>query len=298
MSLPIQLENLTVRFGEVTAIDDLSLDLEGGKIYGLLGRNGSGKSTLLSILAAFRRPTSGRVLVGGADPYENPQLTSQICLVRESGDQVEGESVRRALARAARLRPKWDADFAERLVKLFELPLKRGVTKVSRGQASALGLTIAMASRSPLTILDESYLGLDAPSRYAFYDVLLEDYIDNPRTYVISTHLIEEVSRLFEEVVIIDDGRLVAHDETERLRLRGAAVTGPVAAVDRFTAGLTVLSSQQLGGTKSTTVYGPIDDEQRAAARAGGVDLTPVALQDLFVYLTRGERHDHAGSDA
>lgn len=289
MTLPIDVKNLTVSFGDVTAIDDLSLSLDGGKIYGLLGRNGSGKTTLLSILAAFRRATSGEVRVGGADPFENAALTQQITLIRESGDLVDGESVRRSLARAAALRPDWDAEFADRLVRLFDLPLKRGVMKLSRGQRSALGLTVGLAARSPLTMLDESYLGLDAPSRYAFYDVLLEDYMENPRTIILSTHLIEEVSRLFEEVVIIDHGRLIAHEDTESLRLRGATITGAARAVASVTAGLTVLGEQRLGGTASVTVFGSIEDETRAAARAEGLEISPVALQDLFIHLTKGE---------
>lgn len=290
MTLPIDVKNLTASFGDVTAIDDLSLSLDGGKIYGLLGRNGSGKTTLLSILAAFRRATSGEVRVGGADPFENAALTQQITLIRESGDLVDGESVRRSLARAAALRPDWDAEFAERLVRLFDLPLKRGVMKLSRGQRSALGLTVGLAARSPLTMLDESYLGLDAPSRYAFYDVLLEDYMENPRTIILSTHLIEEVSQLFEEVVIIDHGRLVAHEDTESLRLRGATITGAARAVASVAAGLTVLGEQRLGGTASVTVFGTIGDETRAAARAEGLEISPVALQDLFVHLTKGEK--------
>ena len=290
MSLGIDINGLTVKFDDVTAIDNLSLALEGGKIYGLLGRNGSGKTTLMSVLAAFRRARIGTVRVGGEDPFENPRLTEQICLIRESGDLVDGETVKQALARAAHLRPNWDQAYADKLIELFELPITRTVTKLSRGQRSALGITVGLASRAALTMLDESYLGLDAPSRYAFYDNLLEDYMEHPRTIVISTHLIEEVARLFEEVVIIDHGRLVAHDDTESLRSRGAAVTGPTADVDDFTRGMTVLGEQQLGGTKSTTVFGVLADDQRALARRSGLELAPVALQDLFVHLTKGGR--------
>ncbi|MBB5789573.1 ABC transporter ATP-binding protein [Jiangella mangrovi] len=285
----IEIQNLTVQYPGVTAIDDLTLKLEGGKIYGLLGRNGSGKTTLLSLIAAFRRASTGSILVDGREPFENEELTQQICLVRETSDVVvDGDSVKGILRRARRFRPNWDDEFAQRLLDLFQLPSKRGVAKLSRGQKSALGITIGLASRAPLTMLDEAYLGLDAPSRYAFYDVLLEDYIEHPRTIVLSTHLIEEVGRLFEQVVIIDRGRLVVHEDTESLRMRGAAVVGPATAVDDFTAGLTVLGEQRLGGTKSVTVYGEIGPDARAVAADWGLELSPVALQDLFVHLTKG----------
>ncbi|TDD71653.1 ABC transporter ATP-binding protein [Jiangella aurantiaca] len=290
MTLDIDIQNLTVRYPGVTAVDDLTLKLEGGKIYGLLGRNGSGKTTLLSLIAAFRRVTEGTVLVDGEAPFENERLTQQICLVRESGDiVVDGDSVKGILRRSRRFRPQWDDEFAQRLLDLFQVPLDRGVAKLSRGQKSALGITVGLASRAPLTMLDESYLGMDAPSRYAFYDVLLEDYIENPRTIILSTHLIEEVARLFEQVVIIDRGRLVAHDDTESLRMRGAAVVGPATAVDDFTTGMTVLGEQRLGGTKSVTVFGEIHPDARAVATDWGLELSPVALQDLFVHLTKGD---------
>lgn len=289
MSIGIDITGLTVRYPDVTAIDGLDLRLEGGKIYGLLGRNGSGKTTLLSQIAAFRRVREGQVLVDGEVPFENERITQQICFIRESGDVVaDSDAVANIMRRNALLRPNWDAELAERLMERFQLTGRRRVSKLSRGQRSAVGITIGMASRAPLTMFDESYLGMDAPSRYAFYDALLEDYMENPRTIILSTHLIEEVAQLFEEVVIIDRGRLVAHEDTETLRMRGAAVIGPAEAVDDFTAGMTVLGEQRLGGTKSVTVYGEIGTDARRVAADWGLELSPVALQDLFVHLTKG----------
>jgi ABC-type multidrug transport system ATPase subunit len=108
MTLSIEARNLSMRYGDVTAIDDLSLALDGGKIYGLLGRNGSGKTTLLSALAAFRAPTEGQPLIGGQPVFENPAVTAQVCLIRETGATVDtdwpGDRVRHALAFAAALR--------------------------------------------------------------------------------------------------------------------------------------------------------------------------------------------------
>ena len=138
-----------------------------------------------------------------------------------------------------------------------------------------------------MTLFDESHLGMDAPSRAAFSDELPADFMARPRTIVISTHLIDELSPLFEEVLIIDNGRLVLQDETEALRARGADVTGPAAVVDRFVAGRTVLRERQLGATKSAMVYGGLDERHRRQAREAGLDLGPVALQDLFVHLTQ-----------
>jgi ABC-2 type transport system ATP-binding protein len=130
---------------------------------------------------------------------------------------------------------------------------------------------------------------MDAPSRYAFYEELLAGYLAEPRTIIVSTHLIEEVANLFEDVIIIDSGRLVLHDEADSLRSRGATVIGPAEVVDTFTAGLTVLGGQTMGPTKSATVYGELSAEQRKAAALAGLELGPVSLQDLFVHLTSRE---------
>lgn len=290
MTLGITVQNLQVKYGNVTAIHDLSFNLEGGKIYGLLGRNGSGKTTLLSVLGSLLKPTEGIVRVSGEDPFENPAIMRQVCLIRDTCDAID--SVKEALAFAASCRPNWDYDYAEKLVRRFSLPLDKQVSALSRGMQSALGITIGLASRAPVTIFDEPYLGLDAPSRYAFYDEVLNDYMAHPRTIVISTHLIDEIASLLEEVVIIEEGRLVLHEETESLRSRGATISGPSAAVDRFLQGQSVLNEQRLGSMKSVTVLGPMDEKRHRQAMADGLDLSPMALQDLFVYLTNQRREE------
>jgi ABC-2 type transport system ATP-binding protein len=283
----VELRDLIVRYGRATAVDGLSLTLEGGQICGLLGRNGAGKTSLLSVLAAFRRADGGEVLVDGQNPFEHPTLTRDICFVRDRVDAEDSDRVRRVLAFAGGLRPNWDQPYADKLVELFNLPLNKKVSALSRGMKSALAITVGLAARAPLTIFDEAFLGLDAPSRYAFYDELLADYLAHPRTVVLSTHLIDEIASMLEDVVIIDRGRLVLHEQAEVLRSRGAAVVGPADAVDRFVEGLTVLSEQRLGPTKSVTVLGPLGPERRRAAQGLDLELGPVGLQDLFVHLTK-----------
>lgn len=287
MTLAIEADGLTLRYGDTVAVDHLSLRLDGGKIYGLLGRNGSGKTSLLAAISAFRRATSGTVTVGGAVPFENAAVTRQICFVRDRVDAQDQDRVRCVLQLARRLRPNWDQEYADRLIKRFDLQVNKRVGALSRGGKSALSVVLGLASRAPVTIFDEAYLGMDAPSRYAFYEELLDDYIANPRTVIVSTHLIEEVDKLFEEVMIIDRGRLVAHEETDTLRSRGVTVTGPSAAVDRFVAGHTLLGEQRLGGTKAATIYGELSDGDRAGARSAGLELGPMGLQELFVHLTK-----------
>jgi ABC-2 type transport system ATP-binding protein len=286
----IEVAGLGMRFGTVDALTDVSFSLSGNKIYGLLGRNGAGKTTLLSILAGYERQTAGTVLIDGDPVFENATSAAKVCLVRGTGDASSPrEKVRDVLDYASQLRASWDADYAATLLERFSVKKGVSVESLSHGKQCALGVTIGLASRAPVTIFDESYLGLDAPSRYAFYDALLADVLEHPRTVIISTHLIEEVSTLFEEVLILDEGRVLLHEETDTLRESGAAVTGDATLVDSFTLGLEVLGEKTLGRTKSAMVYGRLDNKRLAQAREVGLDLGPVALQDLFVHLTSGE---------
>ncbi|HEY0117703.1 MAG TPA: ABC transporter ATP-binding protein [Cellulomonas sp.] len=287
--LGVTLRGLTVRYGRTVALDGVDLDIRARTITGLLGRNGSGKTTAASVIAAFRRPSAGTVLVGGEDPWENEAVAPHVLLVRESGDVLDDERLSVNLDYTAGARPFFSREVAERLLDTFELDPATKPRALSRGQRSAFGIVQAIAARAPLTILDEVHLGLDAPSRYAFYDALLADYVDHPRTIVLSSHLIDEVERLLEDVVVLHRGRVLLTVDAESLRAQGIAVTGPTAAVDAFVAGRRTLGRQRLGGASQVTVLGVVDDESAAVARATGLDLGPVPLQDLFVHLTAGE---------
>jgi len=286
--MQIDVKNLRLEYADTVALDGLTLSLPSGGIHGLLGRNGSGKTSLLSILAGFRKQTSGEVLVNGEPVFENARIVRDIALIRESGDTVEGsEKVSEALRYADYLRPNWDADYAGVLLEKFEISAKSKLDSLSRGKQSAVGVMLGLASRAPLTMFDETYLGMDAPSRYLFYDEILQEYMSHPgRTFLLSTHLIDEVSRIFNRVTIIDRGRTLINEDIGTLLARGAALTGPAERVRELTMARRVIGERALGGTKSVMVYDDLDDALRTRARASGVTLEPLDLQDLFVYLT------------
>jgi ABC-2 type transport system ATP-binding protein len=279
---------LQVRFGDTTALHPLDLDLPAGRIYGLLGRNGAGKTTLLSALAGFRRPSGGTVTFDGVPVFDNARATTRICLIRDDGLGDGTDTLRDILTMAAILRPGFDSAYAAELTDRFALPRKRTLRTLSRGQRSAFGVVVGLASRAELTMFDEAHLGMDAPSRQLFHDELLRDYVRHPRTVVLSTHLIEEQSPLFEQVLILHEGRLLLRADVDELRSRGVSVTGPQQVVDDFVFGLTVLGERRLGQTKEVTLYGALDEEHRSLARRYGLELGPVALQDLFIHLTGG----------
>lgn len=281
----VEVRDLTARYDTTVALDAVSFTIRPGVITGLLGRNGSGKTTALSVLAAFRRRTSGTVLVDGEDPWENERVLAGTCLVRESGDVANDQKLKATLEFLGDRRPHFSRELADRLMDRFELdPLTRP-DRLSRGKRSAFGVVVGLASRTPLTLLDEVHLGMDAPSRYAFYDVLLADWLEHPRTIVLSSHLIGEVERLLEDVVVLDRGKVLTASDADTLRSGGVTVTGPAEAVALFVDGRDVVGRQQLGRTAQATLIGARDDDA-VRARQAGLELGPVALQDLFVHLT------------
>lgn len=285
----IQAEHVTLQFGKKTVLHDISFELEGGKIYGLLGRNGAGKTSLMSLLAAFQKPTSGQMMVDGAETYENADIMESVVFVREEKREYETDTVAKWLKDVAKLRPLFDQQYAEHLAQRFKLPLTQRVDKLSRGMQAALGITVGLASRCPITIFDEAYLGLDAPSRERFYEEVLRDYMEHPRTIILSTHLISEMDSLFEEVLVLKEGSLLLHEKTDELLEQGATVTGAKENVETFIADRNVLKQQSLGGTKSAMIYGKLTSEEREQARLNGLEIGPIALQELFIHLTEGD---------
>lgn len=300
MSVVARVEGLSKSYGHgantVRAVADASFTLEENRIHGLLGRNGAGKTTLMQLLTGQEFATRGTIEVFGESPVENARVLDNVCFIKESQRYPDDFRVKHVLRSAPWFFPDWDEDFAADLVERFRLPENRRVKKLSRGQLSAVGVIVGLASRAPLTFFDEPYLGLDAVARQLFYDVLLADFAEHPRTVVLSTHLIDEVSNLLEHVVVIDDGRIIIDADADELRGSAVDVVGARSAVESFTANREVLHRTALGGLATATVAG-LDDAGRAAARAAGLELAPVSLQQLVIRTTTGENADRTNGE-
>lgn len=284
----IETSHLTRSFRGVRALDDVSLRIARDSVTGLLGRNGAGKTTLMSLLTAQDFPTSGRLQVLGEDPMENDRVLARMCFIRESQRYPNNFKVRHVLAAGSTFYPQWDQALAESLVDDFALPRNRQVAKLSRGMRSSVGILVGLASRAPITIFDEPYLGLDASARQHFYEVLLKEYAEHPRTMILSTHLIDEVAGLLQDVLVLDAGRLVLSGTSDELRSRACVLTGPADAVVELVGGGRVLHREEIGGYLAATVDVPADRALRDWATRLGVQVGPVSLQNLVIH-TRGD---------
>lgn len=285
-------ENLTKQYGSKTVLDHVNLTLESGKIYGLIGRNGAGKTTLLSLMSNQNPISDGTATIDGQRIWENPKALSRLCFSRElnlSAESALSSYTLKAYLRAAETYlPHWDKEMAARLLELFGLEKKKKLGKLSKGMLSMVTILVAMASKAEFTFLDEPVAGLDVVAREQFYQLLLEEYTETGRTFVLSTHIIEEAADVMEEVIILDRGKILLKENTQELVDRARYVTGLADQVDGATAGLPCHHVENIGRSKAVTVLLPEGEDLNP-----GYDVTvqPVNLQKLFVALCGEEVH-------
>ena len=281
--MAIEFQHITKSFGDTRALDDVSLTLEAGKIYGLLGDNGAGKSTLLNILTGRLAPDSGTVTVDG-ERAEGDAALGKLFLAGEANLYPDDMKVKRALDTAALFYPDFDREYAEDLARQFELPLDRKISRLSTGYGSIFRLVLGLSVNTPYVLFDEPVLGLDARHRDLFYKLLVRKYAEDPCTIVISTHLIAEVADLIEHTVIIRKGRILRDAPTEELTAGCFQVSGPAGLVDSWAAGKTVLTSSALGGLRTVCVQGEGEDPLPA-----GLERRRMGLQEYFISLMEEE---------
>ena len=283
----LKAEGLCKSYKNKEVLHNLDLTIQPGKIYGLIGRNGAGKTTLLGILTAQNTKDSGEVTYDGQPVWENQRALNHICFSRELQPTLfSGQNnlkIKHYLKSAAIYYPNWDQAYAGRLMEEFGLEEKKKICQLSKGQMSMVTILIALASRAPITILDEPAAGLDVVMRERFYQLLLEDFAQTERTFIVSTHIIEEAASVFERVIILDEGRILEDCPTDELVEQFRYVSGRQDVVDGACMGLEVLSVHQMGLHKTAAVRG--DAAKLAALREADVDVTPMNLQNVFVAL-------------
>jgi ABC-2 type transport system ATP-binding protein len=281
----IRIQQLHKSYGSLEVLSGLDLTLAPGHIYGLVGPNGAGKTTLMSTICNHTFPSSGTILIDGEDPAENAAVLQRICFIHEDQPYNDAFSVASILKAMPTFYPEWDEGLAERLVSRFRLPVERVPRKLSRGQKSAFAIVISLASRAPYTFLDEPYLGLDPTAREIFYEELLTDFGDHPRTVVMSTHLIDEAADLMEEVVVLHEGEIVLQTDVDAARRSAFVARGLTEEVRAFALDREILSERTLGRILSATIRGQVTPQDEDRAAASRISLEPVSLQDLIAAL-------------
>ena len=281
----IEVKNVSKCFGQVQALDSVNLHFQPGKIYGLLGRNGAGKSTLLNIITNRIFSDSGEVLLDGEPLRENDNTQSKIYMMSEKNYYPDGFRVRDVFKWTKEFYSGFDYELADELCRQFHLNTNKKVKNLSTGFNTIFKIITALSVNAPYVFLDEPVLGLDANNRDLFYRTLIKNYAKNPRTFIISTHLIEEVAAVIEEVVIIKDGRIIENRSTEKLLATGYTASGTIDAVNKFAIGKKVIGEDILGGWKSVYILGQVDKNDLHE----NIEIQKLELQKLFIRLTNDE---------
>ncbi len=212
-------DRVTKTYPGHTALADVSLTIPAGHVVGLLGRNGAGKTTLLHVAAGLVLPTAGtsHTLGRRSDQLDSPELT-RLGLVMQEGKFIEWMTVAQHLDFTASFYANWDRDLQQRLVETLEVPLKRKIADLSTGDRQKAGILLGVCHRPALLLLDEPMSSLDPIARARMLDMLLERLRDDGCTVVISSHLLDDVEKVVDWIVMLDAGRITENSALDELQ--------------------------------------------------------------------------------
>jgi len=276
----IEMSNVTKKYGGITAIGRISLKIPESGIYCLLGRNGAGKTTLMKMLAGHIAATEGRIFIDGktVSPGKMPECVNYI----ESGSIQFNMRVSELIDTAAELQDDFDRDFALKMSERFGLSPKKRFKQLSFGMKTMLTTIITLANNSRVMLLDEPVLGFDAIMRDQFNTLLLESYYANPRVIIVSTHLIDEIAKVTENLIIINNGRIILEASINEIDEKAYTLSGLTKTVLPLLDGLNCIGKKTAGSLMAAHIYGdritPPED----------VTIDRLSLQDFFISIVGG----------
>lgn len=292
MDYAIEIKNLNQRFKDKVVCDNLSLNFEKNKIYGLLGKNGAGKTTLINMIAHQLIAKDGEIKIMGKSPKEDVSVIDNICVVREKEIITNTNTevkVKEVLKSYSYFFPNYDYKLQDKLCKLFEISPKLKYRKLSRGMKTSVSNIIGICSNAPITIFDEPTVGLDAVNRKEFYSILLESYMKENRTIIISTHHINDIEEILEKVVVIKDGNVVIDDYIEEVNQKSYYISGHKDELSRLSILRNLKPIKSFGNTQVYYYYGEIGDSDLDLIDKLDIDLENMKLEDLFVNINKKE---------
>ena len=280
----IEFASVTKKYGRTTAIEGLSLSIPENGIYCLLGRNGAGKTTFMKLLAGHIAATGGNISVSGkrVSPGRMPDCVNYI----ESGSIQFNRKVSELIEMAAELQEDFDRDFAQKMTEKFELNQDKKFKKLSFGMKTMLTTIITLANNSKVILLDEPTLGFDAIMRSQFNTLLLESYSLHPRVLIVSTHLIDEIAKVTERLIIIDKGQILLEAGIGDIDERAYTLSGASKVLLPLLDGLNCIGKTAVGSVMAAHIY---DDR---TSPPEGVMIDRLTLQDFFIAIVGGKSHE------
>ena len=273
----IQLNRVTKQYGQAAVLKNITLSIDEPGIYCLLGRNGAGKTTLLKSIAGYRNITSGTIQVDGRT-ITTATLDTGVSYIENFAKHFN-LPVRRLLRIAAEVNPNYDYDFASEMMERFELDGKKKFNHLSLGMKTMVSTIICLASNKDVILLDEPVLGFDAIMRVEFYDMLAESFQKHPRIIIVSTHIIEEIAKTIQKLIIIDKGSIRFFDTLQAVETKAFSVSGLQKDVAAATRGLNVIRQDAVGGLVTSYIF------DTPPAQTASLEIQPLSLQDFFIQM-------------
>jgi len=290
----IEAKSLNKSFGKKQVLSGLDFSLGTSSITGLLGRNGAGKTTLMKMCAGhIAKGPNGTLKVLGANPFNNLTVLSKLIYSCHDLSYSGGLKLKTILSDYNALFPTFELSFAEGLLSYFDLDTDARYVGLSQGDKSTFNFICALAARTPLTMLDEPTLGMDITVRKAAYEILMREYSEHPRTFIIASHLISEVENVLDDVLILDDGKIALHASIENMRQSAYQIQGDKTAIEAFVTGKKVIHKDFAETLSTVVIYEPATEATAQEAHSAHLRLSAVRPEDLYVYLT----HERKGGD-
>ena len=273
----IELKQVTKRYGQSAVLKNITLSIDEPGIYCLLGRNGAGKTTLLKSIAGYQNITDGCIKVDGKE-ITTSTLDTGVSYIENFAKHFN-LPVRKLLKIASEVNPDYDYDFASEMMERFELDGKKKFSHLSLGMKTMVSTIICLASSKAVILLDEPVLGFDAIMRVEFYDMLTESFKKHPRIIIVSTHIIEEIAKTIEKLIIIDRGSIRFFDTLQSVEAKAFSVSGLQRDVEAATRGLNVIGQSTVGGLVTSYIFDTPPQE------SASIEVRPLSLQDFFIQM-------------
>lgn len=273
----IELKQVTKRYGQAAVLKNITLSIDQPGIYCLLGRNGAGKTTLLKSIAGYQNITSGTIQVDGRT-ITTAALDTGVSYI-ENFARHFNLPVRKLLRIAAEVNPSYDDDFASEMMERFELDGKKKFNQLSLGMKTMVSTIICLASSRQVILLDEPVLGFDAIMRVEFYDMLAESFRRHPRIIIVSTHIIEEIAKTIQKLIIIDKGSIRFFDTLQSVEAKAFSVSGLQKDVSAATQNLHIIGQDTVSGLVTSYIF---DTPPKQTA---SLEIHPLSLQDFFIQM-------------
>ena len=273
----IELKQVTKQYGQAAVLKNISLSIDEPGIYCLLGRNGAGKTTLIKSIAGYQNITDGTIKVDGKT-ITTSTLDTGVSYIENFAKHFN-LPVQKLLRIAAEVNPNYDYEFASDMMERFELDGKKKFNHLSLGMKTMVSTIICLASNKEVVLLDEPVLGFDAIMRVEFYDMLAESFRKHPRIIIVSTHIIEEIAKTIQKLIIIDKGSVRFFDTLQSVETKSFSISGLQKDVEAATQNLNVIGQDTVGGLATSYIF---DNPPKEAA---SLEIHPLSLQEFFIQM-------------